>query len=156
MSEIFYRYRPKLRAYNEKLTDQLVGLKDARKTRWFDLCFLHLCNIKGIRGTTLNRPEVTGYRYSCRIARYETDTKEEDREAIFTRYLLAHVYLRARGLKPRSTWGRADLQGAAVRPFCYPAGELHSDSVERAPIISGIPLHVILNWHRAVQSQRTL
>ena len=42
-----YRYGPKLRAETEEIADLLVGLTDARKTRGFGLCFLHLCNVKG-------------------------------------------------------------------------------------------------------------
>jgi hypothetical protein len=34
--------------------------------------------------TTLNRPGFTGGQNSRRIARYGTDTKEEDLEAVFT------------------------------------------------------------------------
>ena len=37
-------------------------------------------------------------------------------------------------------------------PFCYPAGELQSNSAERAPIMTGAPLCVILSGHRAEQS----
>ncbi len=40
----------------------------------------------------------------------------------FIRCPTAHVYMRKRGGKPRITWGRANLPGAAVCPVCYPAG----------------------------------
>ncbi len=42
----------------------------------------------------------------------------------FIRCPTAHVYMRKRGGKPRITWGRANLPGAAVCPVCYPAGAL--------------------------------
>jgi putative transposase len=42
LSEICYRYSPKLKAENEEVVDLLVGLTDARKTWGFGLWFLHL------------------------------------------------------------------------------------------------------------------
>ena len=42
------------------------------------------------RGTFVNRPGFTGGQNSRRIARYGTDTKEEDLEAVFTRCLTVH------------------------------------------------------------------
>ncbi len=47
VSETCDRYGPKLRAESEEIADLLVGLTDARKTRGFGLCFLHLRNVKG-------------------------------------------------------------------------------------------------------------
>ena len=47
VSETCYLFRPKLRAENEEIADLLVGLTEARKTRGFGLCFLHLCNVQG-------------------------------------------------------------------------------------------------------------
>ncbi len=38
----------------------------------------------------LNRPRFTGGQNSRRIARYGTDIKEENREAVFTRCLTVH------------------------------------------------------------------
>jgi hypothetical protein len=47
VSETCYRYGPKQRAENEEIADLLTGLTDARKTRGFGQCFLHLRNVKG-------------------------------------------------------------------------------------------------------------
>jgi putative transposase len=47
VSEICYRYNPKLKDKNEVIADLLTGLTDARKTWGFGLCFLHLRNVKG-------------------------------------------------------------------------------------------------------------
>ena len=58
-----YRYGPKLRAETEEIADLLVGLTDARKTRGFGLCFLHLCNVKG---HSWNHKRV--YRIYCELA----------------------------------------------------------------------------------------
>jgi hypothetical protein len=48
VSETCYRYSPLLSDENEQIADLLVGLTDARKTWGFELCFLHLRNIKGL------------------------------------------------------------------------------------------------------------
>jgi putative transposase len=47
VSETCYRYGPKLRAGNEEIADLLTCLTDARKTKGFGLCFLHVRNVKG-------------------------------------------------------------------------------------------------------------
>ncbi len=44
-----YRYSPQLKDENEEIAELLAGLTDARKTRSFGLCFLHLRNFKGHR-----------------------------------------------------------------------------------------------------------
>ena len=49
VSETCYRYSPKLKDENEEIAELLAGLTDARKTRSFGLCFLHLRNFKGHR-----------------------------------------------------------------------------------------------------------
>jgi putative transposase len=46
VSETCYRDSPKLKDETEEIADLLVGLTDARKTRGFGLCFLHLRNVK--------------------------------------------------------------------------------------------------------------
>ena len=45
--ETCYRYGPKLRAEKERIGDLLIGLTNAHKIWGFDLCFLHLRNVKG-------------------------------------------------------------------------------------------------------------
>ena len=47
ISEICYRYEPKLSDDNELIADWLVALTNAKKTWGFGLCFLHLRNVKG-------------------------------------------------------------------------------------------------------------
>jgi putative transposase len=47
ISEICYRYQPKLSDENELIADWLVTLTNAKKTWGFGVCFLHLRNVKG-------------------------------------------------------------------------------------------------------------
>lgn len=47
VSETCYCYSPLLSDENEHIADLLIGLTDARKTRGFGLCFLHLRKAKG-------------------------------------------------------------------------------------------------------------
>ena len=49
ISEICYRYEPKLSDENELIADWLVALTNAKKTWGFGLCFLHLRNVKGFK-----------------------------------------------------------------------------------------------------------
>ena len=47
ISETCYRYQPKLSDENERISDWLVALTNAKKAWGFGLCFLHLRNVKG-------------------------------------------------------------------------------------------------------------
>jgi putative transposase len=47
LSETCYRYSPKLKAENDRISDLLIDLTHAHKTWGFGLCFLHLRNVKG-------------------------------------------------------------------------------------------------------------
>ncbi len=49
LSQICYRYEPKLSAENEKIADWLVRLTHNQRNWGFGLCFLHLRNVQGFR-----------------------------------------------------------------------------------------------------------
>lgn len=63
-----------------------LALIEAAELSWF----------VGDRVSPVNRPGFTGGQNSRRFARYGTDIKEEDLEAVFTRCPAAHVYMRER------------------------------------------------------------
>ncbi len=47
VSETCYRHSSLLSDESHQITDLMVGLTDARKTRGLSLCFLHLRNVRG-------------------------------------------------------------------------------------------------------------
>jgi putative transposase len=49
VSETCYRYSAKLNDENEQIADLLIGLRSAKKTWGFGLCFLYLRNVRGHR-----------------------------------------------------------------------------------------------------------
>ncbi len=51
VSETCFRYSPKRDAENEFIADLLEGLTKAHRTWGFGLCFLHMRNVQGTRGT---------------------------------------------------------------------------------------------------------